>query len=164
MEHTVHVLICQALFHIGKISELHKRGLWATPLLEWKRDLETPKFGLDVHNILKSFYKEIEDSPKSYMCVKLIGKLCNFFSTWENGCHITAQKLAASVFQWAEELDGLIEKLPPSKSHVIQAKQAVLYQHAILVLIGGVVSLIESDISLLIKMIVKSRNLFTEDF
>ena len=44
----------------------------------------------------------------------------------------------------------------------IRAKQVVLYQHAISVIIGGE-GLIDSDVSLLIKMIVKSKNLFTDD-
>jgi hypothetical protein len=157
-EHTVHILVRQALFHIGKISNADN----GRPVLEWKTDLESLEFGQDAHIILESFYKEIKDSPRSYMCVKLIGMLCNFFSKWENCCRITARNLAASVFQWAEELDGEIEKSPPSLAPSIQAKQAVLFQHAILVLIGG--DLEECDISLLIKMIVKSRNLFTEDF
>jgi hypothetical protein len=157
-EHTVHVLVRQALFHVGKISN----GNNGRPVLEWKTDLESPIFGQDSRIILESFYQEIKDSPRSYMCVKLIGMLCNFFSKWEHCCRITARNLAASVFQWAEELDGEIEKSPPSLAPGIQAKQAVLFQHAILVLIGGDFN--ESDISLLIKMIVKSRNIFTEDF
>ena len=183
-ERTVHILVRQALFHIGKISN----GNNGRAVFEWKRDLELPRFCVDANTILESFYEEIKDSPKSYMCVKLIGMLCNFFSKWEQDRPIplpawsllvpftskaavdccttarnTARKLAASVFQWAEELDGEIDKSPPSLAPVIQAKQAVLYQHAILVLIGGD-SLVESDISLLIKMVVKSRNLFTDDF
>ncbi|KAL3776347.1 hypothetical protein ACHAW5_003521 [Stephanodiscus triporus] len=114
--------------------------------------------------ILSQQNLEIKDSPRNYMCVKLIGQLCNFFSRWSNAeARNTAPKLAAAVFNWAEELDGEIEKSPPSQASAVQAKQKVLYQHAILVLIGGD-SLIESDVSLLIKMILKSRNLFTEDF
>ena len=128
-EHTVHILVRQALFHIGKISN----GNNGHPVLEWKTDLESLEFGQDARIILESFYEEMKDSPRSYMCVKLIGMLCNFFSNWEQGCRITAQNLAASVFQWAEELDGEIVKSPPSLAPGIQAKQAVLFQHAILV-------------------------------
>ena len=155
-EGIVHTLIYQALFHIGKISNIRD-----CPRLEWKRDLEEPDFCRDAYGIFQAFYDEMKDSPKSYMCVKFIGKLCNFFSKWELKFRNTAQKLAKSVSQWAEDLGNEIEKSPPSSAPIIRAKQVVLYQHAIMVLSGG--SLAGADVATLINMIVKSGNFFTGD-
>jgi hypothetical protein len=59
-EPSVHTLIRQALFHTGKIS--HERNGHAT--LEWKRDLESPRFCTDARVMLESFYAEIKDSPQ----------------------------------------------------------------------------------------------------
>ena len=156
-EPSVHILVEQTLFHIGDVSISSNSAR-----LEWKRDLEDPNFVRNAYEILRSFYDEIKESPKSYMCVKLLGKICNFFSRWEPNCRHIAQQLAKSVCRWADDLDDEVDKAPPSSAPVIRAKQVVLYQHATMVLVGGE-DLIEDDISLLLKMIVKSKNYFTED-
>jgi len=155
-EEIVHTLVYQSLFHMGKISS--EDGQLK---LEWKTDLANPYFGRDANEIFELFYEEIKDSPKNYKCVKFIGSLCNVFSEWEVKCRNTARNLAKAAFKWAEDLGSEIEKSPPSSAPSIRAKQVVLYQHAIMVLSGG--SLDGKDVAALIKMIVKSKNLFTED-
>ena len=65
--------------------------------------------------------------------------------------------------QWANDLDDEVRKSPPSETPKIRAKQVVLLQHAILVLAGGSGDLAGSDVSSLILMVAKARNLFTGD-
>ncbi|KAL7553023.1 hypothetical protein ACHAWF_016264 [Thalassiosira exigua] len=155
-ESSVHTLMKQTLFHVGAISDIH-----TCPKFAWKVDLEDGSFGRDVHRIFESLYDEIKDSPKSYMCVKLAGQLCNFFSRWEPKCRDTARNLAASVCQWADSLGNDIEKSPPSQAPVIRAKQVVLYQHAIMAQAGG--HLATNDVGLLIQLVVKCKHFFTGD-
>ncbi|KAL3804145.1 hypothetical protein HJC23_013664 [Cyclotella cryptica] len=150
----VHTLINQSLFHLGDFS-VTKGSI----TLEWKRDLDDSRFCNDACNILETFYQAIRDTPKNYLCVKFLGRLCNFLSGWALSCRSVARQLAVSVFDWAEDVGRELEKSPPSLATEIRAKQVVLYQHSLMVLAGG--QLIESDVGMLIEMLVKSRNLFT---
>lgn len=152
----VHTLISQALFHLGDLSV---KGSSVT--FEWKQDLDDSCFCNDACCILKALYHEIQDTPKNYLCVKLLGRICNFLAGWTPACRSVARDLALSVYGWAENIGRELDKTPPSLAPELRAKQVVLYQHAIMVLVGG--GLINSDVGMLVEMLVKSRNLFTGD-
>jgi hypothetical protein len=123
----VHLLIKQSLFHIGELSITSSSAAF-----EWKRDLDNGSFCDHAIMVLDSLYCEIKDTPKNYLCVKLIGQLCNFFSPWAPACRVIARKLAKSVYRWAEDIGRDIDKATPSTVPEIRAKQVVLYQHAML--------------------------------
>ena len=152
----IHMLINHTLFHLGTVIV---QGSDAT--LEWKRDLCGNGSGQNAYEILSSFYDEIKDTPKNYQCVKLLGSLCNFFSAWEPSCRELARQLSKSVHGWGEVVGASVKESPPSSVPNIRSKQVVLYQQAINVLAGG--SLNESDVELLMEMLIKSRNLYTRE-
>lgn len=154
-ERAVQILISQALFHVGDITINGGKSK-----LEWKRDLYQRYGGRSAHCVLESFCKEIADSPKRYRCVKLLGKLCNFFYRWEPKCRATARSLAWSVSTWASEIDEVIEKTSTDDIPSMRATQVVYYQQSILVLLNGRMD--QSDVEQVIRMIVLSRNLFTD--
>ncbi|KAL7472894.1 hypothetical protein ACHAXS_014340 [Conticribra weissflogii] len=151
----IQTLINQALFQIGQISvKQHKTKL------EWKCDLYDADFGRSAYCILQSFCEEIADSPKRYKVVRVLGNLCNFLSHWETHCRTTARSLAESVCRWADSIEENIEKVAPSEIPPERASQVVYYQQSSLVLLNG--ELNQSDVTLLIRMVVRARNLFTD--
>lgn len=152
----VRMLIDQACFQLGELSVFGPSAI-----LEWKRDLDNVEFCRDSYTILLEFYNGMKSTPKNYKCVKLLGGLCNFLSEWEPSCRMVARKLAASVNEWAEDMGKDIDDKDPTAVPEIRAKQVVLYQNAIYVLVGG--ALDGCDVEMLIEMLIKSRNLFTGD-
>ena len=155
---SVHALIHQSLYHIGSISTL--RGV----KFEWKYDLAEPGFGKGAYTNLQQFYNEVNDSPTKFKRASLIARLSNFFSCHcEPKCRHVARKIAEAIFTWANALEaGIVESTSATLSVLnIRVKQVVLYQNAVKVLLGG--SLVQDDVALLIKMIIKAKNLFTGD-
>jgi hypothetical protein len=152
----VQMLIRQSLFQIGAVSVDR-----SSAALNWKQDLNRTDFCQDASTTLKSFYNEIKDTPKNYQCVNLLGELCNFFAAWDPSCRRVARELAKSVHGWAEDAEEDVDKSLPSFVSEIRSKQVVLYQNAIMVLAGGILD--ESDVELLIKMLIKTKNLYTGD-
>lgn len=126
---SVHLLIKQALYHLGDLT-----GDKDNPLA-WKVDhLEGPWLKV-LQGELNDLADELAHSPRNSPALRLIAELSAFVSQWESPCRGLSRRVADIAHGLAQEIEKDVDKASEDNDKLVcelRAKQCILYMYGML--------------------------------
>ncbi len=158
--HAVQALIRQALYHVGDISQEN------TPAFIWREEWEENSCSQLLQTLCKevsSLADELQQMPRNYDSVALLGELAAFFSDWHAPFLPIARRFAAIAEKFADDEESQVVDVDPEKSRHVRTKQCLLRMNAQICHYSG--DLNATDISRMLKLVIliNYSKVFMED-
>lgn len=145
----VQMLIRQTLYHIGDISQ------HSTPAFAWRAEWEESSCSQLLQTLCKevsSLADELQQMPRNYNSVALLGELAAYFADWHAPFLPLARRFAAIAEKFADDDETQVLDVDPEKSKQIRTKQCLLRMNAQICHYSG--DLDAKDVARMLKLVV----------
>jgi len=157
-QRSVHSLLKQTLFHVGKLDTDQGGNI----RLGWKYDLTDGSLLGTCRAILDDFVKEISESPSSYLSALIVGDIVGFLSDWNQDLKAISRRLAKAACDWATDYGCQAESTEKAADSVsFRIRQRLLLSVSILCLTQGPMN--DEDVRLTIQCRAVAKNVCVDE-